>query len=239
MRITGSDGEESGRSRSHEGLLRRARSSESCEGLDRSAGEGVRTHHTWVNSSGIPAWDRSVRKGLVLARVLGEALCHGLLNVSNLARMELVCRRRQLIEANSPGQPSCLGGDPQDIGGRFSEDKKFVLCVGLLPEESRRSARCRDGQPCCGQPEFTFCRGHCFKVPAALKDVYSLQPCPFLRDRHFVRRCIRPRSPQGAPGCCFSLLLRFATRPAPSESIASWFEGCEPQQKSRMSAPLT
>ena len=107
-----------------------ARSSESCEGLDRSSSEDVRTlevrygfngerqrsfresvkelvmtefedfplqprttldyvravasvaesataqHHIWVNSSGIPAGDRSVYEDQVLARILDEALCY-------------------------------------------------------------------------------------------------------------------------------------------------------------------
>ena len=145
-----------------------ARSSESCEGLDRSSSEDVRTlevrygfngerqrsfresvkelvmtefedfplqprttldyvravasvaesataqHHIWVNSSGIPAGDRSVYEDQVLARILDEALCYDSLNVANLACIELVCRRRQLIadaHAAAPGAPSYLGAE--------------------------------------------------------------------------------------------------------------------------------
>ena len=146
-----------------------ARSSESCEGLDRSSSEDVRTlevrygfngegqrsfrgsvkelvvtefedfplqprttldyvravasvaesataqHHIWVNSSGIPAGDRSVYEDQVLARILDEALCYDdSLNVANLSCIELVCRRRQLIaDAHSaaPGAPSYLGAE--------------------------------------------------------------------------------------------------------------------------------
>ena len=145
-----------------------ARSSERCEGLDRSSSEDVRTlevrygfngerqrsfresvkelvmtefedfplqprttldyvravasvaesataqHHIWVNSSGIPAGDRSVYEDQVLARILDEALCYDSLNMANLACIELVCRRRQLIadaHAAAPGAPSYLGAE--------------------------------------------------------------------------------------------------------------------------------
>eukprot|EP00438_Fugacium_kawagutii_P002018 Skav214230 [mRNA] locus=scaffold1133:5725:6880:+ [translate_table: standard] len=145
-----------------------ARSSESCEGQERSVAEDVRTlevryayngerqrnfresvrelsmtefedwpleprttleyaraisgiaesataqHHIWVNSSGIPPGDRSVYEDQLLARVLDTALCYDSLNIANLACMELVCRRRQLLadaHSSSPGAPSYLGAE--------------------------------------------------------------------------------------------------------------------------------
>ena len=82
-------------------------------------------HHIWVNSSGIPAGDRSVYEDQVLARILDEGLCYDSLNVCNLSCIELVCRRRQLLadaHSNSPGVPSYLGaehylGETYKMGG--------------------------------------------------------------------------------------------------------------------------
>ena len=82
-------------------------------------------HHMWLNSSGVPPGDRSVHEDQLLARVLDAALCYDSLNVCNLACVELICRRRQLIadaHASSPGQPSYLGaehylGDTYKAGG--------------------------------------------------------------------------------------------------------------------------
>ena len=145
-----------------------ARSSESCEGDDRSAGEDVRTltvtygmngerqrgfretvkemtmcdfedfplqprttleycravasvaesataqHHVWASGSRIPDGDRSLFEDEVLARVIDAAVMYDCLNISNLASMELICRRRQLLaEAHSasPGAPSYMGAE--------------------------------------------------------------------------------------------------------------------------------
>ena len=79
----------------------------------------------WLNSSGVPPGDRSVHEDQLLARVLDAALCYDSLNVWNLACVELICRRRQLIadaHASSPGQPSYVGaehylGDTYKAGG--------------------------------------------------------------------------------------------------------------------------
>eukprot|EP00438_Fugacium_kawagutii_P033140 Skav227543 [mRNA] locus=scaffold2241:169914:174596:- [translate_table: standard] len=71
-------------------------------------------HHMWVSSSKIPDGDRSIHEDEVLARILDAAVCYDALNVANLACMELVCRRRQLLaEAHSlnPASPSYLGAE--------------------------------------------------------------------------------------------------------------------------------
>ena len=71
-------------------------------------------HHIWINSAGIPPGDRSVFEDQLLARVLDTALCYDSLNIANLACMELVCRRRQLLadaHSGSPGAPSYLGAE--------------------------------------------------------------------------------------------------------------------------------
>lgn len=82
-------------------------------------------HHIWTNSAGIPAGNRSVYEDQLLARVLDTALYYNLLNIANLACMELVCRRRQLLadaHLASPGAPSYLGaehylGETYKMGG--------------------------------------------------------------------------------------------------------------------------
>ena len=82
-------------------------------------------HHMWVGSSRIPEGDRSVYKDEVLARILDATVCYEALHVANLACMELVCRRRQLLaEAHSqnPAAPSYMGaehflGQPYKAGG--------------------------------------------------------------------------------------------------------------------------
>lgn len=71
-------------------------------------------HHVWVGSSRIPENDRSVFEDEVLARVLDAAVTYDCLNISNLASMELVVRRRQLLadaHSSSPGAPSYLGAE--------------------------------------------------------------------------------------------------------------------------------
>ena len=71
-------------------------------------------HHMWINSSRIPEGDRSVYEDEVLARIVDTAVTYDGLNVANLASMELVCRRRQLLaEAHSqnPAAPSYMGAE--------------------------------------------------------------------------------------------------------------------------------
>lgn len=71
-------------------------------------------HHMWISSSRIPDGDRSIHEDECLARILDAAVCYDALNVANLACMELVCRRRQLLaEAHSqnPAAPSYLGAE--------------------------------------------------------------------------------------------------------------------------------
>lgn len=71
-------------------------------------------HHMWVGASRMPEGDRSCYEDEVLARVLDLAITYDCLNVANLASMELICRRRQLISdahANGPGAPSYLGAE--------------------------------------------------------------------------------------------------------------------------------
>ena len=74
----------------------------------------VAQHHQWVSGSRIPEGDRSVYEDEVLARILDAAVTYDALNIANLACMELVCRRRQLIadaHAQTPGMPSYLAAD--------------------------------------------------------------------------------------------------------------------------------
>ena len=95
-------------------------------------------HHIWVNSSGIPAGDRSVYEDQVLARILDEALCYDSLNVANLACIELVCRRRQLIadaHAAAPGAPSYLGAEHY-LGETYKQGGGIV--VPALTDHVRR-----------------------------------------------------------------------------------------------------
>lgn len=71
-------------------------------------------HHLWIGASRIPEGDRSVYEDEVLARVLDLAVTYDSLNIGNLACMELVCRRRQLISdahSSSPGAPSYTGAE--------------------------------------------------------------------------------------------------------------------------------
>lgn len=71
-------------------------------------------HHMWINSSRIQDGDRSVYEDEVLARIIDYALVYDALDISNLACMEVACRRRQLLadahHAN-PGAPSYLGAE--------------------------------------------------------------------------------------------------------------------------------
>ena len=71
-------------------------------------------HLAWVSQSRIPEGDRAIHENEVLSRILDTALVYDALNVSNLACMELVVRRKQLLaEAHSynPMAPSYEGAD--------------------------------------------------------------------------------------------------------------------------------
>ena len=71
-------------------------------------------HHMWVGASKVPEGDRSIHEDEVLARIIDAALCYDCLNISNLACIELACRRRQLIaEAHSlsPAAPNYTGAE--------------------------------------------------------------------------------------------------------------------------------
>lgn len=77
--------------------------------------EGPRSQHgLWVRGSRIPDGDGAIHEDLVLATIFETAVCYDCLNVANLATMEVLCRRRQLLaEAHSanPAAPSYEGGD--------------------------------------------------------------------------------------------------------------------------------
>ena len=71
-------------------------------------------HLAWVSQARIPDGDRSIHENEVLSRILDMAIRYDCLNISNLASMELVVRRKQLIaEAHShnPSAPSYEGAD--------------------------------------------------------------------------------------------------------------------------------
>eukprot|EP00435_Cladocopium_sp_Y103_P022526 s440_g5.t1 len=96
-----------------------------CRAIAGIAESATAQHHIWMNSSGIPSGDRSVYEDQILARILDVAICYDSLDVSNLACIELVCRRRQLIadaHAGNPAAPSYLGaehylGETYKLGG--------------------------------------------------------------------------------------------------------------------------
>lgn len=77
--------------------------------------EGPRSQHgLWVRGSRIPDGDRAIHEDLVLATMFETSVFYDCLNVANLATMEVLCRRRQLLaEAHSanPAAPSYEGGD--------------------------------------------------------------------------------------------------------------------------------
>ena len=77
--------------------------------------EGPRAQHAlWLQGSRIPDGDRAIHEDSVLAQILETAVTYDALNVNNLACMELVVRRRQLLaEAHvaNPSAPSYEGGD--------------------------------------------------------------------------------------------------------------------------------
>ena len=77
--------------------------------------EGPRAQHSlWVRGSKIPDGDRAAYEDLVLAQILETAVTYDALSVVNLACMELLVRRRQLLaEAHlgNPSAPSYDGGE--------------------------------------------------------------------------------------------------------------------------------
>lgn len=78
--------------------------SESCYGQ----------HLAWVQQAKIPDGNRAIHEDEVLARVMDACIMYDCLNPANLACMELVARRRQLIaqaHALNPASPSYDGAD--------------------------------------------------------------------------------------------------------------------------------
>lgn len=87
---------------------------EYCRAVASVAESATAQHHVWVSGSRIPEGDRSLFEDEVLARVIDAAITYDCLNISNLACMELVCRRRQLLaeaHSSSPGAPSYMGAE--------------------------------------------------------------------------------------------------------------------------------
>lgn len=78
--------------------------SESCYGQ----------HLAWIQQAKIPDSNRAIHEDEVLARILDTCITYDCLNPTNLACMELVVRRRQLIaqaHAVNPSAPSYDGAD--------------------------------------------------------------------------------------------------------------------------------
>eukprot|EP00438_Fugacium_kawagutii_P008127 Skav234368 [mRNA] locus=scaffold2071:38895:40157:+ [translate_table: standard] len=123
-------------------------------------------HHMRVNSSGVPPGDRSVHEDQLLARVLDAALCYDSLNISNLACIELICRRRQLIadaHSSSPSQPSYLGaeyylGDTYKSGGGIVTPaltdyvSRKMQAQSQILKEKRKLAEASGGKGAKGKP---------------------------------------------------------------------------------------
>ena len=87
---------------------------EYCKAISSISESATAQHHMWMGGAKLPEGDRSSYEDEVLARVIDLALTYDYLNISNLASMELVVRRRQLIaeaHASSPGAPSYLGAE--------------------------------------------------------------------------------------------------------------------------------
>ena len=77
--------------------------------------EGPRAQHSlWLRGSKIPDGDRAGYEDAVLAQILETAVTYDALSVVNLACMELLVRRRQLLaeaHVGNPSAPSYEGGE--------------------------------------------------------------------------------------------------------------------------------
>ena len=102
--------------------------------------EGPRAQHAlWLQGSKIPDGDRAIHEDSVLAHILETAVTYDALNVNNLACMELVVRRRQLLaEAHvaNPAAPSYEGGDYFHGAGRTASGA--VIAPSLTSHVSDR-----------------------------------------------------------------------------------------------------
>ena len=85
-----------------------------CREIGRLA-EGPRAQHSlWVRSSKIPDGDRAIYADSVLSHILELAVTYDCINVANLACMEVLCRRRQLLaeaHVQNPSAPSYEGSE--------------------------------------------------------------------------------------------------------------------------------
>ena len=80
----------------------------------RSGGGPISRHFRWVREAEIPAGDRSIYEHAVYSRALEHRACFDGLNLPNLALVETLVRRLQLIEeahVESPTAPSYEGAE--------------------------------------------------------------------------------------------------------------------------------
>jgi hypothetical protein len=71
-------------------------------------------HDSWVVNAKIPDGDRAIYEDDILSKVLDYAVKYDALNIKNLACMEIIVRRKQLIaeaHVHNPGAPSYDAAD--------------------------------------------------------------------------------------------------------------------------------
>ena len=80
--------------------------------LKRAGKSWMTSHDDWIRSSGIRGGDRAVFEHRNISKALETATCYDQLNMPNVAAMEVLLKRRMLIE-----QAYSVNPDAPDYGG--------------------------------------------------------------------------------------------------------------------------
>lgn len=96
-------------------------------------------HLAWVQQSRIPEGDRAIFEDEVLSRIIDIAIKYDALNVCNLACMEMLVRRKQLLAEAHVGSPSAPSYEASDyfMGMRYRPGGGIVV-PSLSEHVSRR-----------------------------------------------------------------------------------------------------
>jgi hypothetical protein len=96
-------------------------------------------HLAWVQQSRIPEGDRAIFEDEVLSRIIDTAIKYDALNVCNLACMEMLVRRKQLLAEAHVGNPSAPSYEASDyfMGMRYRPGGGIVV-PSLSEHVSRR-----------------------------------------------------------------------------------------------------
>jgi hypothetical protein len=109
--------------------MENVRSSKTILKYLRRSGKTLLTSHAgWRKNSGVRSSDRAVHEHAILSRALEYATSYDQMNICNLASMEVLVKRRMLLEAAYEGRPEApvWTGSEHFMGFKDHDDGVFV-----------------------------------------------------------------------------------------------------------------